>query len=137
MAIVFNPSGFSRSATVSPISKPSRPTIAQISPASTSSIFLLPKPSKVWSSLILVFLMLPSRLTKDTDIPSFKIPLCNLPIAIRPVKDEKSKEVINIWVVPSSITGDLICSKTISNNGSILSVSFLQSSLIQLFLAEP
>ena len=33
IAIVFIPSGFSRSATVSPISNPSRPTSAQISPA--------------------------------------------------------------------------------------------------------
>ncbi len=47
IAIVFNPSGFSISATVSPISKPSKPTIAQISPASTSSTFLRPKPSNM------------------------------------------------------------------------------------------
>ena len=53
------------------------------------------------------------------------------------VKEEKSNEVINIWVVPSSITGDGMCSITISSKGSIFSVSLFQSSLIQLFLAEP
>jgi hypothetical protein len=36
IAIVFNASGFSESAIVSPISKPSTPIIAQISPAITS-----------------------------------------------------------------------------------------------------
>jgi hypothetical protein len=35
IAIVCNASGFSKSATVSPISKPSIPIIAQISPAIT------------------------------------------------------------------------------------------------------
>ncbi|OQA05067.1 MAG: hypothetical protein BWY67_02207 [Bacteroidetes bacterium ADurb.Bin397] len=50
-----NASGFSQSATVSPISKSSRPTIAQISPEGTSLTFVLPRPSKVINSLILVF----------------------------------------------------------------------------------
>ncbi len=138
IAMVFKPSGFSRSAMVSPISKPSKPTTAQISPATTSSIFLRPKPSNVCSSFILAFLMLPSRFTKETCIPSFKTPRCKRPIAILPVKEEKSNEVINICGVPSLSTfGPGICSITISNKGSILSVSFFQSSLIQLFLAEP
>ena len=50
IAIDCNASGFSKSATVSPISKPSKPTIAQISPACTLSTFLRPKPSNVCNS---------------------------------------------------------------------------------------
>jgi hypothetical protein len=49
-------SGFSASARVSPISKSSRPTTAQISPALTSATFTLPKPSNTCNSLILTFL---------------------------------------------------------------------------------
>ena len=96
IAIDASASGFSKSAIVSPISKPSTPTIAQISPAITSSTFLRPRPSKVCNSLILDLNILPSLFTKDIGIPSFKTPLSNLPIAIRPVNDEKSNEVINI-----------------------------------------
>ena len=88
IAMVARLSGFSISQTESPISKPSKPTKAQISPAFTSATFFLPKPSKVCSSLILVFTILPSRFTKEICIFSFKIPRCNLPIAILPVKEE-------------------------------------------------
>ncbi len=106
IAIVFKPSGFSASATVSPISKPSSPTRAQISPATTSFTFSFPSPSNVKSSLIFVFFMVPSRFTKATCIPSLSVPRCNLPIAILPVKEEKSKEVISICGVPRPTTGD-------------------------------
>ena len=47
-------------------------------------------------SLIFVFTILPSLFTKATCIPAFKVPLCRRPIAIRPVNEEKSNEVINI-----------------------------------------
>ena len=63
--MVFKPSGFSKSATVSPISNPSKPTIAQISPVCTSSTFLRPKPSKVCNSLILFLTIEPSLFTKE------------------------------------------------------------------------
>jgi hypothetical protein len=59
------------------------------------------------------------------------------PIAIRPVKEEKSKEVINICGVPSDTFGAGTFSITISNKASILFVTFSQWSDIQLFLAEP
>ncbi|MNI63973.1 hypothetical protein D3C73_1193880 [compost metagenome] len=45
--ITGNCSGASKSAIVSPISKPSIPTTAQISPELTSEVLTLPKPSKV------------------------------------------------------------------------------------------
>ncbi len=137
MAIDANFSGASKSATVSPISNPSIPTRAQISPAITSGTFKRPKPSKVYNSLILDFTILPSLLTKEMGWPSFKVPLCKRPIAILPVNEEKSKEVINICVFPSFTSKVGICSITISKRGSIFSVIFLGSSLIQLFLAEP
>ena len=122
IAIVCKASGFSKSAMVSPISKPSIPMIAHISPAITSCTFLRPRPSKVCNSLILDFITFPSLFTKDIGIPSFKTPLSKRPIAIRPVNEEKSKEVINICGVPSDTLGAGTCSITISNNGSILSV---------------
>ena len=137
IAMVFIASGFSISATVSPISNPSKPTRAQISPACTSSTFLRPSPSKVCNSLIFVFFTLPSLFTKATCIPAFKVPLCKRPIAIRPVKEEKSNEVINICRLPCFTSKDGTCSNTISSNGSIESVSSFQCSLIQLFFAEP
>ncbi|MNS48283.1 hypothetical protein D3C72_808490 [compost metagenome] len=137
IAIVCNASGFSKSATVSPISKPSIPTIAQMSPAITSSTFLRPRPSKVCNSLILDFMILPSLFTNEIGIPSFKTPLSKRPIAIRPVKEEKSKEVISICGVPSETLGAGTFLITISNNGSMFSVWFFQSSDIQLFFAEP
>ena len=96
IAMVCNASGFSKSAMVSPISNPSTPTMAQISPAITSRTFLRPSPSKVCNSLILDFIIVPSLFTKAIGIFSFKTPLSRRPIAIRPVKAEKSKEVINI-----------------------------------------
>ena len=88
IAIEVNPSGFSKSATVSPISKLSRPTMAQISPATTSVTLIRPNPSKVCNYLIFDFEIDPSLFTKETFIPSFKTPLCKRPIAIRPVNDE-------------------------------------------------
>ena len=82
-------------------------------------------------------MIVPSRFTSEICIPSLSSPLCTRPIAIRPVNEEKSNEVISICVVPSSTFGEGICSITISNNGSIESVSFFQSSDIQLFFALP
>ena len=137
IAIEANASGFSKSAIVSPISKPSTPTIAQISPAITSVTFLRPRPSKVCNSLIRDFTTVPSLFTNEIGIASFNIPLSRRPIAIRPVKAEKSREVINICGVPSDTFGAGTFSITISNNASTLSVTFSQWSDIQLFLAEP
>src|SRR5690606_35800744 len=121
----------------SPISKPSIPTTAQISPALTSCTFLRPKPSKVYNSLILDFTTPPSRLINEIFIPSRSVPLCKRPIAIRPVKEEKSKEVINICGVPAFSSAAGMWSITISNKSSIESVGCFQSVLIQLFFAEP
>ena len=85
MAIGAKASGFSKSAMVSPISNPSIPTRAQISPHWTSSTFCFPIPSKVMRSLILVFTKVtPSLLHSVTGIPDFNVPRVNFPIAIRP-----------------------------------------------------
>ena len=100
--------------------------IAQISPAITSDTFLRPRPSKVCNSLILDFKIEPSLLHKEIGIPSFKTPLSKRPIAIRPVKEEKSNEVINICGVPSDTLGAGTLLITISKSGSILSVWFSQ-----------
>ncbi len=60
-------SGFSKSAMVSPISNPSIPVNATISPAATSSVvFCFPNPSNVKTSLILIFTIFPSLFTNDT-----------------------------------------------------------------------
>ena len=85
LAIGGNASGFSKSQIVSPISKPSIPTNAQMSPEETSDTFARPIPSNVCSSLIFDFTKLPSRLAKDTFIPSLSVPRCTRPTAIRPV----------------------------------------------------
>ena len=78
-------SGFSKSAIVSPISNFSRPITAQMSPESTASVFLCPIPSKVWSSLIFVRSWVPSRWQIVIFCPSFNVPRCTRPTAIRPV----------------------------------------------------
>ena len=88
MAMGGNGSGFSKSQIVSPISKPSTPTTAQMSPDETAFVFLRPKPSKVCSSLILDFIRLPSRFASVIFIPSFSVPRCTRPTAIRPVYAE-------------------------------------------------
>ena len=78
-------SGFSKSAIVSPISNPSIPTSAQISPHCTSSTFCFPIPSKVIKSLIRVLTnVTPSLLQRVTGIPDFNVPRVSLPMAIRP-----------------------------------------------------
>ena len=78
-------SGLSKSQTVSPISNPSIPTSAQMSPEETSFVFTRPKPSKTWSSLILLLNISPLRFTSVIFIPSFNVPRCTRPTAIRPV----------------------------------------------------
>ena len=85
MAIGGNASGFSKSQTVSPISNPSMPIMAQISPDDTDSTFLRPNPSKVFNSLIFDLTKVPSRFAKVMFMPSFKVPRCTRPTAIRPV----------------------------------------------------
>ena len=55
MAMGGRASGFSKSATVSPISKPSSPTTAQMSPQRALSTLLLPRPSNTISCLIFCF----------------------------------------------------------------------------------
>ena len=137
IAMVGNASGASKSAILSPISNPSNPMTAQRSPASTPSTFFLPKPSKRCNSFIREGTSAPSLLINFTRIPAVNCPRCKRPMAILPVKEEKSREVINICVLPSAILGLGTCSKTISKRGSIESVSFFQSVLIQLFFAEP
>ena len=67
MAIGGNASGFSKSQIVSPISKPSTPMMAQISPEDTDSTFLRPRPSNVFNSLIFDF-------TRDDSFCDFSEP---------------------------------------------------------------
>ena len=88
MAMVGRGSGCSGSVTESPISKSSKPTIAQRSPAWTSDTFFRPKPSKTCNSLIRDFCWAPSRLTKQMGSLVFSRPRCKRPMAIRPVKEE-------------------------------------------------
>ena len=88
IAMVGSPSGDSISATVSPISKSSNPTMAHKSPATTSSTFFLPSPSKTSNSLILDFTIEPSLLTNETASDAFSTPRCKRPMAIRPVNEE-------------------------------------------------
>ena len=64
MAILGSSSGDSRSARVSPISKPSIPTIEQISPDLAFLTCAFPIPSKTWSSFILTFFFTPSALQR-------------------------------------------------------------------------
>ena len=77
-------SGLRTSAIVSPISKLSSPTMAQISPEPTEDTLLRPIPSKTSSSLMRCFTNDPSFLHKATSIPSRSSPRCTRPIAIRP-----------------------------------------------------
>ena len=85
MAIVGSGSGFSKSQIVSPISKFSSPTTAQMSPDSTPSVFCRAMPSKVCTSLIFVFSNVPSRWAMVQFMPSEMRPRCTRPTAIRPV----------------------------------------------------
>ena len=103
ISILFNGSGFSTLQIESPISKPSIPVKAHISPPLTESTFTFFIPSNTNTSLILCFFWVPSLLDKIIGMFGFIAPLVSLPIAILPTKDEKSKEVISIWVFPSSI----------------------------------
>lgn len=85
IAIGSSGSGFSKSQIVSPISNPSMPTSAQISPHSTRSTLVLLNPSNTIRSLIRVLtIVLPSRLASVIGIPDFSVPRVNLPTAIRP-----------------------------------------------------
>ena len=81
-------SGFSISANVSPISNPSIPTIAQISPAGTSSTLIFAIPSNNIRSLIRERTIAPSRLINATGIFVFNVPRNTRPTAIRPTKEE-------------------------------------------------
>ena len=110
-----NASGFSASAMVSPISNPSIPFTATISPACASLVLLLPKPSKVINSLMRAFLMVPSRWHKLTGMFSRMVPRVTRPTAIRPVKELKSKEVICICKEPSLTSGAGMVSTMVSS----------------------
>ena len=88
MAIRGNGSGCSTSVTVSPISNPSIPTNAQISPDPTLCTFFRPIPSKVCSSLMRWRATVPSFLQTPTSMPSRSSPRCTRPMAIRPTYDE-------------------------------------------------
>ena len=91
MAIGSNASGSLKSQIVSPISNPSIPIIAHISPLRTTSVLMCPIPEKVCNSLILVlisifspFAVSPLALANITCCPSLNSPRCTRPIAIRP-----------------------------------------------------
>jgi len=89
ISIGFIPSGFSKSATVSPISNPSMPSMAHISPAGTG-VFTrtFSNPSNKYNSLMRDFCMRPSRFTSDIGMFSCRVPLCTRPMAIRPTYEE-------------------------------------------------
>ena len=137
IAIVGNASGSFTSAIVSPISKPSIPITAQISPDWTEDTFVRPKPSNTSTSLIFDFTIEPSRLHNITSWPSFSSPRWTRPTAIRPTYFEKSSEVISIWGVPSSTFGSGIYSIIASNNARISSFGSFQSVDIHPCFAEP
>ena len=94
-------SGFSKSAIVSPISKPSRPTTAQMSPHWTSSTLAFPSPSKTMISLIFCFCIMSYLLQRVMFIPAFRLPLVTRPTAIRPTYGEYSSDEMSICGVPS------------------------------------
>ena len=77
-------SGFCKSVIVSPISNPSIPTKAQISPELAFSTFVRPKPSNKCNSLIRLLVKDPSFLHNATSIPSRSSPRWIRPMAIRP-----------------------------------------------------
>ena len=130
-------SGVLMSAIVSPISNPSIPTRAQISPEAALSTFVRPIPSKIWSSLIRCFTVEPSRLQRTISCPSCNSPRCMRPMAIRPTYEEKSSEVMSICEGPSIYSGAGICSMIVSSSTEMLSVGLRQSVDIQFCLAEP
>ena len=128
-------SGVLMSAIVSPISNPSIPTRAQISPEAALSTFVRPIPSKIWSSLIRCFTVEPSRLQRTISCPSCNSPRCMRPMAIRPTYEEKSSEVMSICEGPSIYSGAGICSMIVSSSTEMLSVGLRQSVDIQFCLA--
>ena len=131
-------SGFSKSHIVSPISKPSIPTKAHISPHSTFSTLLLPSPSKTISSLILLLIFVtPSRFASVTFCPARSSPRVSLPTAIRPTYGEYSNDVMSICGVPSATSGAGISSMMASSRGAIESVGSFQMCDIQPCFAEP
>ena len=137
IAMVGKASGSRKSAMVSPISKPSMPIRAQISPDLTELTLLRPRPSNTFTSLMRDFTIEPSRLQSITSCPSLNSPRCTRPMAIRPTYLEKSSEVISICGVPSNVTGSGIYSMIASSNAEISSLGSFQSVDIQPFLAEP
>ena len=96
-------SGFSASQMESPISKPSIPVTAQRSPGWTSVTLARSIPSKTNTSLMRCFSWRPSDLERMIGWFSLMTPLVRRPIAIRPTYEEKSREVMSICVLPSSI----------------------------------
>ncbi len=82
-AMAFKASGAEASATVSPISNPSMPIRAQISPELSSETLERPNPSNVFNSLIFIFCFVPSRLHSMISCPSLNVPRCMRPTAIR------------------------------------------------------
>ena len=130
-------SGFSISAMVSPISKPSMPTTAQMSPHWTSSTLALPRPSKTMSCLILDFSIISYLLQRLTGIPVLSVPRVMRPTAIRPTYGLYSRDDTNICGVPSFTSGAGISSRMVSRRVVMLSVGFFQSDDIQPCLALP
>ncbi len=115
ISIVGIASGVSGSAIVSPISKPSIPFTATISPATASFVFDLPRPSKVINSLIRAFFTVPSLRHSAIGMLSVILPRVTRPIAIRPVNELKSNEVICICKGPSDTAGAGMVSTIVSS----------------------
>ena len=122
---------------VSPISKPSMPTTAQISPHFTSLTSFFPRPSKISSCLIFCFSILSYLLQRLTFIPTERVPLVTLPTALRPTSGEYSSEEMSICGVPSFIAGAGITSRMASSNAVMSLAGVFQSLDIQPCLALP
>ena len=137
MAMRGSGSGLLASAMVSPISKPSNPTIAQMSPERTDCTRLRLIPSNTCSSLMRCLLTEPSFRHRAMSMFSRISPRCTRPIAMRPTYDEKSSDVISICASPSSTCGAGIYLMIASSTALMLSVGLRQSSLIHPCLAEP
>ena len=130
-------SGFSKSATVSPISNPSSPTTAQISPHTTVSTLVFSRPSNTIRSFILCFSIISYLLQRLMFIPALSSPLVTLPMAIRPTYGEYSREDISICGVPGLCSGEGITSRMTSSSAVMSVVGFLQSRDIQPCFALP
>ena len=137
ISIVGKASGISGSAIVSPISNPSIPFTATISPAMASFVLDFPSPSNVINSLMRAFFTLPSLRHNAMGIFSVTFPRVTRPIAIRPVNELKSSDVICICNGPSDTAGAGMVSTIVSRRYVMSFVFVCQSGPIHFSFPEP